>query len=246
MNETGRRNWGPVFEEQGFLKVDALFSTDEAAAFKQEARRILDAEQQARAAAARETSPGSVASDGVFVGLAARSDLFRQVAREPRLLNVLETILGPDIEFLSDKVVFKTTDVDYGSPWHQDWPYWKGAHKISVWIALDPATPENGCLKMLPGSHRQAARHDGAAPQGEGFTLRLRPEAVAEDRAVFVPAAPGDAIFFHDQILHASFPNRSGRDRWALISTYRSAAEPDLAYDWAVAAHVVRGARRAQ
>jgi ectoine hydroxylase-related dioxygenase (phytanoyl-CoA dioxygenase family) len=65
---------------------------------------------------------------------------------------------------------------------------------------------------------------------------------VDESGAVAVPAAPGDAIFFHDQTLHASFPNHSGQDRWALISTYRSASEADVAYDWAVAAQVVRGA----
>jgi ectoine hydroxylase-related dioxygenase (phytanoyl-CoA dioxygenase family) len=228
--------WGRLFARDGFLKVEGLFSSAEVAAFKQQIHRILEA--------ARAQADTSVASDGVFVGLAARSDYFRQVAGEPRLLDVLESILGPNIEFLSDKVVFKGADVEYGSPWHQDWPYWQGAHKISVWVALDPATPENGCLRMLPGSHREAAHHDNVhAPAGEGFSLRLQPDAVDESRAVAVPAAPGDAIFFHDRTLHASFPNRSGQDRWVLISTYRSASEPDLAYDWAIAAQVVRGAR---
>ncbi len=232
--------WGRVFTQDGFLKVEGLFSNDEVAAFKKQIGRILEATRI-------EDSSGSVAADGVFVGLAARSDFFRQVAREPRLLDVLEPILGPNIEFLSDKVVFKGGDVEYGSPWHQDWPYWQGAHKVSVWIALDAATPENGCLKMLPGSHREAAHHeDVQTAAGEGFSLRLRPEAVDESRAVAVPAAPGDAIFFHDQTLHASFPNRSGADRWALISTYRSASEADLAYDWAVAAQVVRGVGKEQ
>jgi ectoine hydroxylase-related dioxygenase (phytanoyl-CoA dioxygenase family) len=103
------------------------------------------------------------------------------VAHEPRLLDVLEPILGQNIEVLSDKVVFKTADVEYGSPWHQDWPYWQGAHKISVWITLDPATAQNGCLKMLPGSHLEAALHDNIkVPAGEGFSLRLQPDAVDE------------------------------------------------------------------
>jgi ectoine hydroxylase-related dioxygenase (phytanoyl-CoA dioxygenase family) len=241
MNEKQLGDVGRQFQEQGFAKVEGLFSASEVDTIKQETRRVLDA---ARAqAAARGEPPASVAADGVFVGLAARSDFFRRLAGHPRLLDVLETMLGPDIEFLSDKVVFKAADVAYGSPWHQDWPYWEGAHKISVWVALDAATPGNGCLRMLPGSHRGAARHDAAAPpKGEGFNLRVGEDAVDESRAVVVPAAPGDAIFFHDLTLHASFPNRTGRDRWALISTYRSAAEPDLAYEWAVAARVVRGA----
>jgi ectoine hydroxylase-related dioxygenase (phytanoyl-CoA dioxygenase family) len=242
MTEETRGNLSRDFNDDGFVKVTGLFSVAEVSAFKQEIHRVLDT---ARAqSVARGDTAESVAADGVFVGLAARSKLFRTVASETRLLDALEALLGPDIEFLSDKVVFKAAGVEYGSPWHQDWPYWEGAHKISVWIALDAATPENGCLKMLPGSHRQAAPHqDIATPPGEGFSLRPRPEAVDESRTVSVPAEPGDAIFFHDLTLHASFPNRSGQDRWALISTYRSASEPDLAYEWAVAAQLVRGSR---
>jgi len=233
---------GRAFAEDGFVKVEGLFTTEEVAQFKEEIRGILEAARQE--AVARGGAPEAVAADGVFVGLAAHSDFFRRVARDERLLDALEVVLGHDLEFLSDKVVFKAADVDYGSPWHQDWPYWEGAHKVSVWIALDPATPENGCLKLLPGSHREAARHANVTPAaGEGFGLRLKPGEVDEDKAVVVPAAPGDAVLFHDLTLHASYPNHSGRDRWALISTYRSASEPDLKYDWAVAAEVVRGAR---
>jgi phytanoyl-CoA hydroxylase len=214
------------FDTEGFLIRRGLFTEAEVAELKQEVRRILGTRE---------------AHGGVFVGLAANSPVFRDLAGDPRLVDVLETILGPNIEFLSDKVVFKSASTDYGSPWHQDWPYWKGTHKISVWVALDPATPENGCLKLLPGSHRALATHDGDDGGTRLFVHRLAPGAVDESRAVVVPCAPGDAVFFHDQTLHASFPNTSGADRWALISTYRSASEPDIDYEWSVAARVVRG-----
>ena len=69
----------------------------------------------------------------------------------------------------------------------------------------------------------------------------MREGAADEAKAVTLPCAVGDAVLFHDLALHASHPNASGQDRYALISTYRSAAEPDLEYDWAVAAEVVRG-----
>lgn len=214
------------FAENGFACVKGMFTEAEVAGFKQETLRLLETHK---------------ARVGVFVGLAANSEIFRALARDPRLLDALEPILGPNIEFLSDKVVFKSATTDFGSPWHQDWPYWEGAHKVSVWIALDPATPENGCLKMLPGSHKQLAIHDGSAPQSEGFDHRLRPDAVDESRAVILPCAPGDAVLFHDLTLHASFPNTSGRDRWSVISTFRSASEPDLDYTWSVAKEIVRG-----
>lgn len=217
-----------MYETSGFEIVRGLFAREEVAALKAEIRRLLETHH---------------ASGGVFVGLAANSQVFRELAADPRLLDALEPIVGPDIEFLSDKVVYKTAETDFGSPWHQDWPYWKGAHKVSVWIALDKATPENGCLKLLPGSHTALANHDGDDGGTGLFGHRLAPGAVDESQALIAPCEPGDAIIFHDLTLHSSFPNTSGADRWALISTYRSASEPDLDYDWSVAAAVVRGAK---
>jgi phytanoyl-CoA hydroxylase len=217
-----------TFDTDGFTIRRGLFTEQEVTGFKQEICRLLETHE---------------AHGGVFVGLAANSPVFRELAGDTRLLDELETILGPNIEFLSDKVVLKSAATDYGSPWHQDWPYWKGIHKVSVWIALDPATPENGCLKLLPGSHRTHAVHDGDAGGTKLFVHRLAPGAVDEDHAAIVPCAPGDAVFFHDLTLHASFPNTTGADRWAMISTYRSASEPDLDYEWSVAARVVRGQR---
>ena len=226
------------FEADGFVVVEKMFTASEVAEMKAEIRRVLEG-ARARAVEAGH-SPDDVARDGVFVGLAANSPFFRKLAHDTRLLDPLEAILGPDLEFLSDKIVFKSAGVDYSSPWHQDWPYWEGAHKISIWVALDPATTENGCLKMLPGSHKQVATHDGTAQAGEGFGHRLRSDAVDESQAAILPAASGDAIYFHDLTLHASFPNTTGQDRWAFITTYRSAAEPDLPYGWAVAREIVR------
>ena len=208
------------------MVVRGLWSPDDCARYKAEIQRIV-------------TERGH--HGGVFVGLAATSPIFREAIRETRLPDALEAAIGLPIEFLSDKVAFKSAETDTGSPWHQDWPYWLGPHKVSVWVALDPATPENGCLKLLPGSHTAVATHDGDAAPGEAFGKRLRPDAVDESRAVTVPCAVGDAVIFHDLTLHASHPNRSGADRWAWIGTYRNAAEPDLDYSWAVARERLRG-----
>lgn len=218
-----------TYAQFGYVLVHTLFSEEEVAALKVEALRIV-------------AQKGDHA--GVFVGLAASSPVFAEAIRDPRLLDALEPLIGHDIEFLSDKVVFKSATTEYGSPWHQDWPYWKGAHKISVWVALEPASKENGCLKLLPGSHKTLAEHAGKAPEGEGFGYRLAEDAVDEALAVSAPCDPGDAVFFHDLTLHASHPNVSGQDRYAWIITYRNAAEEDLTYDWSVAAAVVRGERK--
>src|SRR5262249_23008655 len=124
----------------------------------------------------------------------------------------------------------KSGKISYGSPWHQDWVYWHGAHKISVWIAIDDATPENGCLKMIPGSHRMELSHDGTGTSGSGannFPKHLRPDAIDERAAKIMSARSGTAIIFHDLCLHASLPNKSGKDRFAVISTYRNGSEAD-------------------
>lgn len=217
------------FQRDGFRIARGLFSPEECRALNSEIARLLDQYQT---------------HGGVFVGLAAISSRFASLRSDPRLLDLLVPVLGPDVEFLSDKVVFKNAVVDFGSPWHQDWPYWKGlAHKVSVWVALDPATRENGCLKLLPGSHLTEVDHNAPVDEGEAFIFRLA--EVDESRAVVFEAEPGDAVLFHDLTLHASFPNISCLDRRAFITTYRSASEPDWDYPWSTAKLVVRGKRTA-
>jgi phytanoyl-CoA hydroxylase len=228
-----------TFTENGFAIIPNLFKRAEVQALKGEIRQILETVRREAAEAGR--APEAVADHGVYVGLAIRSAVFREAVKDERLLDILEVILAPNIEFLSDKVVFKGHQMDFASPWHQDWHYWHGAHKVSLWVALDDATVENGCLKLYPGSHKSAIIHDGKSDDGHGFGHRLRPDALDESRAVTAEIEAGGAVFFHDLTLHSSHPNRSGADRWVWIPTYRDAQADDTDYSWAVAAAVVRG-----
>ena len=220
------------FNKTGYAIVPNLFSRDEVQSLKLECIDILETVK-------KET--GSEQGHGVHVGLAARSSVFQEAVEDKRILDVLEEILAPNIEFLSDKVVFKSDSMTFASPWHQDWSYWYGAHKYSIWVALDDVSKENGCLKLFPGSHKSSIDHDGYADDGHGFGNRLRPDAVDESLAITAELEAGGAVFFHDLTLHASHPNRSGSDRWVWIPTYRDAKAEDDDYPWAVAAKVVRG-----
>ena len=220
------------FRRDGFAITPNLFGRNEVQRLKLECIEILKTVK-----AETGTDPGH----GVYVGLAARSPVFQDAVGDARILDILEGILAPDIEFLSDKVVFKSDSMTFASPWHQDWHYWHGAHKLSIWVALDDATVENGCLKLFPGSHKSAILHDGDASDGHGFGNRLRPGAVDETLAVTAEIAAGGAVFFHDLTLHASHPNRSGEERWVWIPTYRDAKAEDNDYPWAVAAKVLKG-----
>lgn len=229
------------FQLNGYCVLNHLFTQKEVQELKSEINRILIEVQERKSLGANETiGDNDFTKHGVFVGLAANSDMFREAAARPRLVEALRQILGEHIRFLSDKVALKNAEVDFGSPWHQDWPYWKGSHKLSVWIALDSATEENGCLKVIPGSHKQGAiRHTGEANDGKGFSNRMRKEEIDETRAVSLPVEAGGAVIFHDLLLHASHPNTSGKDRWALISTYSDGDADEPEYEWATAAFSV-------
>lgn len=220
------------FNQTGFAIVPNLFDRAEVQRLKLECINILEKVE-------KET--GSVSGHGVHVGLASRSIVFQDAVADARILDILSEILSPDIEFLSDKVVFKSESMTFASPWHQDWSYWYGAHKYSIWVALDDVTAENGCLKVLPGSHKSSVVHDGDASDGHGFGNRLKPDAVDETQAITAELEAGGAVFFHDLTLHSSHPNRSGEERWVWIPTYRDAKAEDEEYPWAVAARVVRG-----
>jgi ectoine hydroxylase-related dioxygenase (phytanoyl-CoA dioxygenase family) len=229
------------FQQDGYFIVPNLFSREETQALKTEIQRVLEEVRQE--AITKGQDPKRVAAHGVYVGLAARSPLFRQAVRDARMADLMEAAIGPNVEFLSDKVVFKSHDKDFGTPWHQDWSYWYGTHKVSAWVPLDDATVENGCLRVLPGSYLAPVTHDGVGSEDKGFVHQLKPESVDESRAVTVELEAGGAIVFHDLTLHASHANTSGRDRWVWIPTYRDARAEDPEYSFAVATAVVRGSK---
>lgn len=226
------------FQRDGFAVIPRLFNRDDTDRLKTECKRIV--QQVAAEAEAQGREPKTLFPAGVCVGLAQRSKLFHQAVADPRLLDALEALLGADIRFLSDKVCFKNEDTTFDSPWHQDWSYWGNDHKISIWIALDDATIENGCLKLLPGSHKLHLTHDGDASDGHGFGHRLDPKSVDETEAVTAEIEAGGAVFFHDLTLHASHPNAAKQDRWVWIPTYHNANGDEPLQRWG-AARVVRG-----
>jgi phytanoyl-CoA hydroxylase len=215
-------NAGEAFDRDGFVVVKQHYSRPTMLDWKQRIVQLLE-----------EQGGADGNNSGVHVWLADGLDaFFEEQMRDSSIVAMLQQIIGPDIEFLSAKTVFKNTSTTFGSPWHQDWHYWRGTNKVSIWIALDDATPENGCLKMIPASHRKLFKLQQEQQHETGFTWRTGSEEVADLPEVTLAADRGDIIFFHDQTLHSSFPNTSGADRWSLISTYRDASVHDDSTVW--------------
>lgn len=208
------------YQRDGYVIVPDLLSAADAVAWKAQLKARLQEE-------------GNLAiPSGVRVWMSDNMDGYsRDQLQSARMVAILQQLVGPSVEFLSYKAVFKNAQTAFSSPWHQDWAYWQGSPKISVWIALDDATPENGCLRLIPGSQRDVIEMK-EVEDVKGFVRRITDDQVAGMPIVTAPVPRGAGIFFHDLLLHASCPNINGADRWSVIPTYRDAATADSSTVW--------------
>lgn len=140
------------------------------------------------------------------------------LTRHPAIHGVLELLLGEPCRLIQDMALLKPAFVGSEKPWHQDMAYfgWSPPEKlIGVWLAIDPATPENGCMHVIPGSHRE-----GPVPHVHARDCQIADERVAVERAVAVPLKPGGALFFAALLHHGTPPNTSPHRRWAIQFHY--------------------------
>ena len=178
------------------------------------------------------------------------TDLPLTVVRDPRVLDAVESILGPDIALWSSEYFVKEAGAKKVVSWHQDLRYWGMAgsdHEVTAWLALSPATERSGCMRFLPGSHRQ-----GLVPHNDTFAddnLLSRGQEVAvvvdEAEAVQAELQPGEMSLHHGRLFHASGPNLSGDRRIGLVMRF---IRPDTPVDGERRdfAMLLRGVDRAQ
>ena len=141
------------------------------------------------------------------------------------------TLLGVQAEALRGwgHMIRKPARLGAALPWHQDEAYWDPAFRyraLGCWMTLDPATPESGCLRFIPGSHRGGVRihrHVGDDPAVHGLVSDDVDEALAVD----VPLPPGGAVFHHCRMLHSSGPNTSAVVRRGYANEWQLQPEPE-------------------
>ncbi|MDM8166914.1 phytanoyl-CoA dioxygenase family protein [Roseovarius sp.] len=171
-----------------------------------------------------------------------------RVAADPRVLDVVEGILGPDILIWSAEFFIKEPRTTHIVSMHQDLTYWGfGAveHLTTAWIALSPATPESGCMDFVRGSHKNPILpHEDTYDENNLLSRgqEIRVDIADADR---VPAIlqPGQMSLHHGLMIHGSGPNTSDDRRIAMAIRYCS---PEIAQqvsdrDYAILA---RGADR--
>jgi ectoine hydroxylase-related dioxygenase (phytanoyl-CoA dioxygenase family) len=165
---------------------------------------------------------GVARRDAVWQILSAHVDdaVVAEVAAAPRILELAEQLLGGRPEVITSQVVAKPARHGAIVPWHQDSSYWGDRRVATCWLAIDDATPENGCMRMIPGSHRQGQqtftprRFDGI---GQNLLVT---DAVAEELELYVPVPAGCATFHSPWTVHASGANTSDKRRRAIAITY--------------------------
>lgn len=144
----------------------------------------------------------------------------RAICFHPHLMAILERLMGAPAQLYENdgQAHLKPPKIGREKPWHQDHAYFNlplGTPIVGVWIALDETTPENGCMHVIPGSHKE-----GPVVHFQRRDWQICDTDVAVGRCVAVSMKPGDLLFFDGLVHHGTPPNRSAKRRRALQFHY--------------------------
>lgn len=212
-----------TYESDGFVLARHLFDTEEIGLLRRAAKEDRELDQH---------SFGRGDGEGGTVRLSLwnhpGNTIYGMFARCETIVNTAEKILQGEVYHYHSKMIMKDPRVGGAWAWHQDYGYWYQNGVLfplltSAFIAVDPATKQNGCMQVLRGSH-QLGRVDHILT---GEQAGADPERVREAEKVldlvYVEMDPGDVLFFHANLLHRSDQNKSERPRWAMICCYNAA-----------------------
>jgi hypothetical protein len=141
------------------------------------------------------------------------------------LAGIARSALGVDeVVLFQDNLIWKPPGTTDEVRWHQDFAYWPlgSPDGVTLWIALDEATPANGCLEYVPGTHREGERSptDFTAGSGQPGRDDLPPLDPSGRDVVAAPALPGEALLHHPLVWHRSPGNTTETDRRAFSLTW--------------------------
>lgn len=146
--------------------------------------------------------------------------ILKTLALHPKTLELVRDLLGPDVRLPMSALFAKPSGHGSETPWHQDQGLWKITlpTAVSCWVALDDCTRENGCLQMVPGSHRGGVvshvRDEGA------IHPHLPDRTVDPAKSRFIEMRAGSGVFFTGTTWHYSAPNRSEDRRLGIVCVY--------------------------
>jgi hypothetical protein len=158
-----------------------------------------------------------------------RDPVFKQLVEDPRYVEIAQELLGADLDCFVSQFIFKNPGA-LGQPWHQDSYYFafNKTPQVGFWLAITKATLENGCLHVVPGSHKEPVHKH--VPDQRTHALYGYEEIVDHDtsRSVAALIDPGDLLVFHSHLMHRSTDNVSDGLRAAFVWHYAAAGTEDL------------------
>jgi ectoine hydroxylase-related dioxygenase (phytanoyl-CoA dioxygenase family) len=216
------------YQRDGYVLVENLFS-------KVEVRRLLDEIESGDRVNTKQNN--TVDSKGMNAKLAIwhelGNDIWANASTSPRIVNNIRILLGEEAAFFHGKVMLKEAKTGGAWEWHQDYGYWYNQgflfpHMISAFVALDQANVQNGCLKVLKGSHMLGRLEHGIVGSQTGADPSRIQQLENLFELVECEMTPGSVLFFHSNLLHSSGPNESDYHRRSFIICYNALHNPQL------------------
>ena len=150
--------------------------------------------------------------------------LLADLARTPEILNAVETILGPNLLVWSVELFIKEAQTTKTVSWHQDITYWgmgETDDEVTAWIALSDVSVQAGCMRFIPGSHRNPiVSHHDTYDDNNLLSRGQEISGINENEAVYGALRPGEMSLHHGRCFHASGPNMSDDRRIGLAIRY--------------------------
>jgi hypothetical protein len=159
-------------------------------------------------------------------------DTYGLLTKSRRMVDSANQLMDGDspVCHFHSKLMQKEPKVGGAWEWHQDYGYWYKNEflfpdqMMSIMVAITEANKKNGCIQVIKGSHKMGRIEHGIAGEQVGASQHYVDLALKTMELVYVELQPGDALFFHSNILHRSAANLSENSRWSLISVYNRSA----------------------
>ena len=244
------------FHDNGFLALDSITTPEEVEMLRGAYDKLFAS--QAGREDGNQFDLAGTDEDGVQAALPqilnpqAYAPEMKNTLAETNALHIARQLLGPDVVSTGAHAIFKPARHGATTPWHQDEAYW-GAdldyRSLSVWIPLQPATLENGCMQFIPGSHKlEVLPHRSIGGDTRVHGLELDVDYDVSNAAV-CPLPAGGATIHPSRTLHFTAANHSDVPRRALILTFGAPATPrtdERRFPWNEIKQTAREARAKQ
>ncbi|MEX2592600.1 MAG: phytanoyl-CoA dioxygenase family protein [Anditalea sp.] len=212
-----------LFNEDGFIILRNLFSKEEITLLSDKAHNDL---QLDKASSSMDDGKGNAVRLSLWNH--PGDGIYGMFARCKKLVESVEELLGGEVYHYHSKMVLKDAKVGGAWAWHQDYGYWYQngllfPNLCSVMIAVDKATKANGCLQVIKGSHKMGRVNHILSGNQAGADMERVNEVLKVREKIYCEMEPGDALFFHSNLLHASDQNKSDYSRWSMICCYNKA-----------------------